>query len=140
MKEAIIVDASGTFKDTTIVPFEQFGVIPIYAQAKQPGAGEETADQNTDITGFIVAEKVPASLYMPRWDFPNSEWVEGLTAEEIDAIRNAPWPQSDSERIAQLEADNAVLALDLADAHVRLSAAEQGQAELLLQLVQGGVL
>lgn len=140
MKEAIIVDAFGNFKDTTIVPFEQFGVMPIYAQVEQPGACEDAEDQKPEITGYIVAEKVPAGLYMPRWDFANSEWAEGLTAEEIDALCNTPQPQSDSERIAQLEADNAVLALDLADAHVRLSAAEQGQADLLLQLVQGGVL
>ncbi|MCM3747468.1 hypothetical protein M3223_08880 [Paenibacillus pasadenensis] len=89
-------------------------------------------------------------------------WVEGLTPEEIEALQPAPpEPTPDQLRIEQLEVDNALLLLDLAETQARqqqgeqdnallllsqaetearLQKAEQDQAALLLTLVEGGVI
>lgn len=89
-------------------------------------------------------------------------WVEGLTPEEIAALQPAPpEPTEEQIRIEQLEADNALLLLDLAEtqarqqqaeqdnamlllsqaeAEDRIQKAEQDQAALLFTLVEGGVI
>ena len=43
----------------------------------------------------------PNGFYKPRWN--GTEWVEGLTQAEIDAIVNAPRPVTKEERIKALE-------------------------------------
>lgn len=50
-----------------------------------------------------------------------------------------PGPTPD-QRIEQLEAENAGMALELAENQIRFNQLEQAQADLLLTLVQGGVL
>lgn len=46
---------------------------------------------------------VPCSngLYKPRWN--GTQWVEGLTQIEIDAIKNIPHEPTEIDRIAALE-------------------------------------
>ncbi|MBB6670292.1 hypothetical protein [Cohnella nanjingensis] len=112
MKEAIIADLNGKYQEPTIVPDEQTGVTPIYAAPEPPEEGEEPEEKEPEVIGYIVAEKVPDGLYLPRWDFINSEWIEGLTQEEIDAIRNAPQPVTSEQRIAELETANGNLRSD----------------------------
>ncbi|RKN85876.1 hypothetical protein [Paenibacillus ginsengarvi] len=36
-------------------------------------------------------------------------WTEGLTQEEIEALRNIPQPETDAQKIARLEQDKAAL-------------------------------
>jgi len=86
MKEAIKTDLNGLYIEPVIVPLSQTGVTEIREIA--PSETEET------LTGYIVAEKVPEGLFMPRWDFSNSMWIEGMEQEQIDEIRNAPRPLS----------------------------------------------
>lgn len=115
-------------------------------------------DDSGDIAGFYVdvihGDKIPqmaVPITIEEWrQFSNDaskykldkNTIRLKTQEEIDEDRAArlPAPPSDADRIAQLEADNALLSRDLAEAHARLTATEKGQAALLLQLVQGGVL
>jgi hypothetical protein len=85
-----------------------------------------------------VETEVPEGFYHPRWD--GAQWVEGLTQEEIDQIRNAPKPESPEQRISALEEENAFLALELATAQARLDQTEQEQAALLLELVSREVI
>jgi hypothetical protein len=49
-------------------------------------------------------------------------------------------PPEAPDRISQLESDNAFLALQLADTQARLDVSEQAQADLILSLVEKGVL
>jgi hypothetical protein len=51
-----------------------------------------------------------------------------------------PEPPPEPDRISQLESDNAFLALQLADTQARLDVSEQSQADLILSLVEKGVL
>lgn len=44
--------------------------------------------------GTIIAQLVPSGLYKPRWDFKQSLWIEGMSAEEIEQLKN---PASDPE-------------------------------------------
>ena len=77
---------------------------------------------------------------LPALVYGEEFWVEGLSQEEIDAIRNAPRPETDSEKIARLEEENAVIALELIDTQIRLEQSEREQASLLLELVEKGVI
>ena len=51
-----------------------------------------------------------------------------------------PEPEPQPDRIEQLEAENALIALELAETQMRLDQSEQAHADLLLTLVQGGVI
>lgn len=41
----------------------------------------------------------PDGFYKPKWS--GTAWVEGLTQEEIDAIRNAPKPKTELELLRE---------------------------------------
>ena len=60
-----------------------------------------TFDEETEI-GLDVT---PAQgLYVPKWDFDTSEWVEGATQEEIDELtKPQPHEPTIEERLAQTE-------------------------------------
>lgn len=49
----------------------------------------------------LIADEVPEGIYKPKWN--GLEWVEDLTSEEIDDIKNEPKPPTDQERINMLE-------------------------------------
>ncbi|WP_391574419.1 hypothetical protein [Cohnella sp.] len=125
MKEAIKTDLNGLYIEPVIVPLSQTGVTEIREIA--PSETEET------LTGYIVAEKVPEGLFMPRWDFSNSMWIEGMEQEQIDEIRNAPRPLSPEERIAQLEAESVEVMLGLTEIYESL--AETNTAPRLQKLM-----
>lgn len=60
-----------------------------------------------DGSGTIIAAPVPAGLYKPRWDFESKQWVEGLSAEEIEKIKNSmpasEAPETLEKKLAHLE-------------------------------------
>jgi hypothetical protein len=78
----------------------------------------------------------PPHLCKPYYDL-DLGWIETATPEEL-----AEWqpPETPSQKIANLETENALLALELATTQLRLEQAEQEQAALLLELVDKGVL
>lgn len=87
MKEAIIIDLNGHYIEPTIVD-DDFNEI------------EEIKDTITlETIAYIIPDKVPEGLYIPQWDFNVLEWIEGLTQEEIDTIRNTKQPLTESDKI-----------------------------------------
>lgn len=63
-----------------------------------------------------------------------------MTTEEIEAVRNAPSHPTPEQKIAVLEEDNALLALELVETQIRLDQSEQAQADLIFTLVAEGVI
>jgi hypothetical protein len=59
----------------------------------------------------IVTVDPPEGLYKPRW--LNGEWTEGLSQEEIDAIRNKPQPASEVDDLKQQLADVQIALADI---------------------------
>lgn len=100
MKEAVVINPVGNIFETMIVPDKQTGVTPIYA-ASEPRDG----NQEPELTGYLVAERVPEGFFLPKWDFTESQWVEGLSPEEIDAIRSVPQPETPQQQIDKLVSD-----------------------------------
>jgi hypothetical protein len=56
-----------------------------------------------EMTEFTIEEPCPSGFYHPRWD--GEKWVEGLTQEQIDAIRaqSTSTEPTIEERIEALE-------------------------------------
>jgi hypothetical protein len=75
MKEAIIVDLDGRYKEPTIVSSDMHGVTPIYETTYEPveveGGDEESPVGTIEVqtlVGHTVAVQVPQGLYMPKFD------------------------------------------------------------------------
>jgi hypothetical protein len=89
--------------------------------------------ENVEIMGeFVLVSELPAVFI----DLPENVIVkyEGGEFQRVDL------PPKPPDRISQLESDNAFLALQLADTQARLDVSEQAQADLILSLVEKGVL
>jgi len=71
-----------------------------------------------------------------KYDRFTGEWSE----EKYEPVHPQPPEPSPADRIAQLEEENALLALELIDTQIRLEQAQQEQAALLLELVDKGVI
>lgn len=55
-----------------------------------------------ELTEFTVETPCPDGFYLPKWN--GTQWVEGKTAEEINAIRNSVVVEPTAEeRISALE-------------------------------------
>lgn len=130
MKEAIITDLHGYMRDVTLVADAVSGVFPIYERPAEEVAEQEknggistkaTGELESNLIGYTVAVPVPPGLYKPRFDIEAwkvateqaeeeresspidlaSFWKEGLTAEEIDELRNRPLPTSPTDLLGQ---------------------------------------
>ncbi|CAH0122416.1 hypothetical protein PAE9249_04966 [Paenibacillus sp. CECT 9249] len=129
MKEAIITDLHGYMTDVTLVADAVSGVFPIYdgpveevAEQEKNGGKSPEGPEEVDPShiGYTVAVPVPPGLYKPRFDIEawkaagqtaeeresspidlTSLWNEGLTAEEIDELRNRPQPTSPTDLLGQ---------------------------------------
>jgi hypothetical protein len=78
-----------------------------------------------------IAIEVPEGLYKPRW--LNGEWTEGLSQEEIDAIRNVPVPEPIEQKAQRLESENA-------DLREQLAATNENVESLTNALIELGVI
>lgn len=109
MKAAPKVDTDGFFIDDAIVDDAFNGVVPFYADppAQEPGLPPETDPQAADdhpeetpepeVAGYIVGVPVPSGLFHPRFNLaawnedssqdPDAYWIEGLTPEEIEKLK-----------------------------------------------------
>lgn len=129
MKEAIITDLNGYMTDVTLVADAVSGVFPIYdgpveevaEQEKNGGVSTEGPEGvEPNLIGYTVAVPVPPGLYKPHFDIEawkateqateeresnpidlTTFWNEGLTAEEIDELRNRPQPTSPTDLLGQ---------------------------------------
>jgi hypothetical protein len=133
MREALVINLTGAIIDVELVNGELTELRPI--SGKDPESPEDII-----VIGYLTTERVPEGTYKPVYDFDENKFVEGLTQEEIDEIRNAPQPETAEQKIAALESENAFIALELVDTQIRLDQSEQSQADLLLLLVGNGVL
>ncbi|MGG1598021.1 hypothetical protein [Paenibacillus naphthalenovorans] len=98
MKEAIIVDVNGLFVETTLVNDELTGVSEIIEKTI-----EDSEETEKVILGYQVAVQVPEGLHLPKWDFENEKWIEGLTPEEIEQRKNTPQPVRVEDRVTVVE-------------------------------------
>jgi len=48
-----------------------------------------------------VEIQCPDGFYKPKWD--GTQWIEGLTQAEIDALNNQPVTPSESDRLSAVE-------------------------------------
>lgn len=90
---------------------------------------EEDGTETKFLKPDIVLDEVPEGLFTPKWS--GTEWVEGKPLEEIEAIKNAPQPKSETQllgeelvmkdlKIMQLESDNKSLGEQVVDHDIRL--------------------
>ncbi|MBU7316234.1 DUF4376 domain-containing protein [Paenibacillus oleatilyticus] len=84
MKEAIIVDQLGIYKEPTLVADDETGVSSIITYKDSEG-GKQTAI----VQGHIVAVPVPEGLHLPKWDFTQEQWIEGKPADELLILQKA---------------------------------------------------
>jgi len=55
-----------------------------------------------------VFDSINDDFYLPKWD--GKQWIEGLTPEEIEAIKNPViTPDPKDERISQLEQNQLIM-------------------------------
>lgn len=135
MKEILIIDLQGYLIDVDLGADNETGVTEIYETVEATSATEtEPAVFEQRLIGYRVAIPVPPGLYKPWFDLaaweasqaqqepPQDEegnpvmpqpqqpdiayWVEGLTPEEIEAIRTRPTEPDPMER---LQAENEAL-------------------------------
>ncbi|PYI57010.1 hypothetical protein [Paenibacillus flagellatus] len=119
MKEAYKIGLDGQFIEPELVTLDEKGVAEIY---ETPAPTEETPEPEPVLVGYRVAVPLPPGLYKPRFDLATGEWAEALTPEEIDAIRNAPQPETPEQKIARLEQDKAALLQQLAQTNTDMAA------------------
>lgn len=58
---------------------------------------------NEPIPSNCVEEMPIKGLYKPKQE--NGKWVEGLTLEEIEAVKNQPQPPNEIEQLKKQQAD-----------------------------------
>jgi len=51
----------------------------------------------------LITSIPPDGLYEPTYDVATQTWKNGLTQEEIDAIKNRPQPPTSEERLKAIE-------------------------------------
>lgn len=65
-----------------------------------------------EISKFTIETPCPQGLYKPKWN--GNEWVERLTQEEIEAIKNQPTEQPlDIKNRADIDYMSIMLGVDL---------------------------
>lgn len=123
MKAVPKVNTVGLYIEDTIVDDAYSGVVPFYAdppEPEQPPGNEieladEQQEEEPEIVGYIVGVPVPQGLFKPRFNLAaweareegdtsdQSYWVEGLTAEEIEALHPPTVPTELEQLRAEIE-------------------------------------
>lgn len=98
MKKVIQIDADGFFVEDVIL--------------------QDSEKTPTD----CVEVEVPQGLFHPKWN--GTAWIEGLTQEEIDSIRNRPIPLTNEQilgqSISEKEIDGIKQGRSISDLEIRL--------------------
>lgn len=90
MIEALKVDLSGNVIGAELV----FPDMPDVSDVYEP---DPEIEGDLIVVARLVTVKPVPRTYNPIWDNDAGEWAEGLTQEEIDAIKNTPVPKSPLE-------------------------------------------
>lgn len=78
MKQVIKVDENGFYVEPVIV-----------------------SDDEDDEVENLIETPIPEGFYLPRWN--GEKWVEGLTVEEIEALKQQNQPQPDEVELLKQE-------------------------------------
>jgi hypothetical protein len=95
-------------KQINQVDVEGLYIGPVIASDEQISRHLNQEDEFT--LGMVVIAPIPEGFYHPKWN--GSDWVEGLTEEQIEAVKNIPTEPSEIE---VLKAQNADLNLQIID-------------------------
>ncbi len=97
MRALPIVDKNGYFVEDTLV--EKYFTGEFFIEGK----------------GTIISTLIPSNLYYPRWDFDQSTWTEGLSAQDIAALQPvaSETPEQKIARLEQSDLDNKELIASL---------------------------
>ncbi len=166
MKEAIITDLDGLLVDVALVDDRETGYSPIYETPGVPEAGEQQEPEligyrvSVPVPVGLYCPRFDRESYdayldaqavnrddLAAWEgLPEDErgelpeipvapafWIEGLTPKEIEALQPGP---PEPSPIEQLQTDNALLLLDLAETQARQAQAEQDYALQLLTIAE----
>ena len=128
MKEAIITDLNGRYLEPTLVADSVTGVFDRVEPKPQPQPDDETPREAVDepetvLVGYLVAVPLPDGLYEPIFDVKgyravpqpqqavdgSSFWRNGLSDEEIEALKPKPQPsQTDilGQELTQMKIKN----------------------------------
>lgn len=77
----------------------------------------------------------PNGFYLPKWN--GTEWVEGLTQDEIDALNNQP---RELTEIELLQEENSKLKTRLYETEIATAETSSMQEELIMLLIEMGVI
>lgn len=123
---------------TEIVPVEQIDEEgnPVVVDVERPLL-DESGNPIPDPTYIETPVPDGLQLWHPKWN--GTEWVEGMSQEQIDELQYQPQPQSTEERVEFLEQDYATLVYDSMAKDVRLDEGERMNAELLYMIMTGGM-
>jgi len=83
MREALRINLAGVIVDVALVPAELTELQAI----TEPNPEDPEA---VVVVGYLTTARVPEGTYKAVFDFEAGVFVEGLTQEEIDEIRNVP--------------------------------------------------
>jgi hypothetical protein len=86
MKEAILVDVDGLYKEPVLVDDSESGVSEIY---ETPEPTEAVPEPEPVVTGYRIAVQVPEGLYLPKWDSLAVAWVEGKVFDPAQVLADA---------------------------------------------------
>lgn len=148
MKAVAKVNINGLFIEDTLVDDAFTGVVPFYADppAPEPGLPPETDSEaaedqpeetpEPEVAGYIVGVSVPPGLFRPRFDLaawnedssqdPDAYWIEGLTPEEIEKLKQP----------AQVVTPELVLAAESVRRELEVLELKQQNAALGTQVVE----
>lgn len=133
MKEALRIDHEGNIVDVELIDGDLTELRPISGQ-------DPENTENIIIVGYLTTARVPEGTYKPVYDFDADEFREGLTQEEIDAIRNAPQPETEAQKIARLESESVDTMLAVAEVYETSTVAnatrEQEAVDTMLGLAE----
>ncbi|MDW0112201.1 hypothetical protein QT711_03325 [Sporosarcina saromensis] len=69
------IDDDGFFLEPVVFDYKKVGELPLN----------------------LISKPIPEGFYRPKWT--GTEWIEGLTESEIDAIKNRPQEPSELEKL-----------------------------------------
>ncbi|MFS0556862.1 hypothetical protein [Brevibacillus sp. 179-C9.3 HS] len=82
----------------------------------------------------IVSELIPEGMYKPKWN--GLQWEEGLTQQEIDAIKSKPTPPTELEIIGQQMVEKELQIMGLQSVNSQLGKSIENLEQ---RLSQGGL-
>jgi hypothetical protein len=63
------------------------------------------SEGNYEIPADYTDKELPQPNYKPKFDIVKNEWIETITQEELDIMKNTPQPLSEIEQLKKQQAD-----------------------------------